>query len=73
MSDFEAVGEVAKRFGLYEEFTNDRTIPEMIEDGFYGSGVDEYITFEEWKEKGYVVIPVEPRLGQGSARHARLP
>ena len=32
----------------------------MIEDGFYGSGVDEFVSFEEWKEKGYVVVPTEP-------------
>ena len=59
-SDYEVVGEVAKRFGLYEQFTSDRTIPEMIEDGFYSSGVDEFVAFEEWKEKGYVVVPTQP-------------
>ena len=59
-SDFEVVGEVAKRFGLYEQFTNDRVVSEMIEDGFYGSGVSELVSFEEWKEKGYVVVPTDP-------------
>ena len=60
MSDFEAVGEVAKRFNLYKEFTNDRTVREMIEDGFYGAGMDEYVSFEEWKKKGYAIIPSHP-------------
>ena len=60
LSDFEAVGEVAKRFNLYKEFTNDRAVPEMIEDGFYGSGMDEYVSFEDWKKKGYAIIPAHP-------------
>jgi len=60
MSDFEVVGEVAKRFNLYKEFTNDRTVPEMIEDGFYGAGMDDYLSFEDWKKKGYGIIPSHP-------------
>ena len=60
LSDFEVVGEVAKRFNLYKEFTNDRTVGEMIEDGFYGSGCDEYVSFEDWKKKGYAIIPAHP-------------
>ena len=60
LSDFEVVGEVAKRFNLYKEFTNDRTVGEMIEDGFYGAGMDEYLSFEDWKEKGYGIIPSHP-------------
>ena len=60
LSDFEVVGEVAKRFNLYKEFTNDRTVGEMIEDGFYGSGCDEYVSFEDWKKKGYAIIPSHP-------------
>ena len=59
-SDFEVVGEVAKRFGLYEKFTNDRVVSEMIEDGFYASGMAELVSFEEWKEKGYAVVPTDP-------------
>ena len=60
LSDYEVVGEVAKRFNLYKEFTNDRTVGEMIEDGFYGSGCDEYVSFEDWKKKGYAIIPTHP-------------
>jgi trimethylamine-N-oxide reductase (cytochrome c) len=60
MSDYEVVGEVAKRFNLYEKFTNDRTVGEMIEDGFYGSGCDEYVSYEDWKKKGYAIIPASP-------------
>ncbi len=60
MSDFEVVGEVAKRFGLYERFTNDRTVDEMIEDGFNASGMGAFVTYDEWKEKGYAVVPTDP-------------
>jgi trimethylamine-N-oxide reductase (cytochrome c) len=60
LSDFEVVGEVAKRFGLYEQFANGRTIDEMIEDGFNASGMGQFVTYEEWKEKGYAVVPTDP-------------
>jgi anaerobic selenocysteine-containing dehydrogenase len=59
-SDYEVVCELAKKFDLLEEFTQGREVDEMIEDGFYGSGVDEYTTFEEFKEKGYAVVPTDP-------------
>jgi anaerobic selenocysteine-containing dehydrogenase len=44
LSDFEVVGEVAKRFGLYEQFANGRTVDEMIEDGFNASGKGAFVT-----------------------------
>jgi anaerobic selenocysteine-containing dehydrogenase len=64
LSDFEVVGEVAKRFGLYEQFANGRTVDEMIEDGFNASGMGEFVTYEEWKEKGYAVVPTDPDWDQ---------
>ena len=34
MSDYEAVGEVAKKLGLYEEYTDGMTVQEKIKLGF---------------------------------------
>lgn len=59
-SDFEAVAEVAKKLGIYERFSEDKIDEEWIREGFEGSGVKEMIGWEEFKEKGYFVVPTAP-------------
>jgi molybdopterin guanine dinucleotide-containing S/N-oxide reductase-like protein len=59
-SDFEAVGEVAKKLGLYEKFTEGKTDEEWIKAGFDGSGVSTMISWEEFRKKGYFVVPTAP-------------
>jgi len=59
-SDFEAVGEVAKKLGVYHEFTEGKTDEEWIRDGFDESGVQDMISWEEFKEKGYYIVPTAP-------------
>ena len=56
-SDYEAVGEVAKKMGLYEEFTGGKTEEEWIREGFENSGCQERVTWEEFVEKGYYAAP----------------
>ncbi len=56
-SDFEAVGEIAKKLGLFHQFTEDKTDEEWIRAGFETSGVQDMISWEEFKEKGYFVVP----------------
>ena len=41
LSDFQAVGEVAKKLGLYEEFTCGMTLDEKIELGFHNMELDQ--------------------------------
>jgi anaerobic selenocysteine-containing dehydrogenase len=60
MSDYEAVGEVAKKMGIYDEYTGGMTVDEWIKYGFDTSGATSYITWEELQEKGYWVVPVDP-------------
>jgi anaerobic selenocysteine-containing dehydrogenase len=60
LSDYEAVGEVAKKLGLYEEYTGGMTVKEKIKLGFERSGLQELISWERFKEKGYYVIPTAP-------------
>ncbi|MFB0532793.1 MAG: molybdopterin-dependent oxidoreductase, partial [Desulfatiglandales bacterium] len=59
-SDYEAVGEVAKKFGLYEEYTDGMTVQEKIKLGFQLSGLQDLISWERFKEKGYYIIPTAP-------------
>lgn len=59
-SDYEAVCEVAKKLDKYEEVTDGKTVEELIRAVFDGMGFDKFISWEEFKEKGYYVIPVAP-------------
>lgn len=56
-SDFEAVGEIAKKLGVYSQFTESKTDEEWIQDGFEGSGAKDMISWEDFQEKGYYVVP----------------
>jgi len=57
-SDYEAVCEVAKKLGMYEEVTEGMTASELVRAVFDGMGFDKYISWEEFDEKGYWVLPV---------------
>jgi molybdopterin guanine dinucleotide-containing S/N-oxide reductase-like protein len=59
-SDFEAVGEVAKKLGVYDAVTEGKTDEEWIRAGFDNSGIQERISWEEFKAKGYYVVPTKP-------------
>jgi anaerobic selenocysteine-containing dehydrogenase len=60
MSDYEAAGEVAKKLGLYKEYTDGLTVQEKIRMGYEISGVKELISWEELEEKGYYYVPTAP-------------
>jgi trimethylamine-N-oxide reductase (cytochrome c) len=57
MSDYEAVGEVAKKLGLYEAYTQNKTVDDWIRLAFENSGAEKYITYAEFTEKGYFASP----------------
>jgi molybdopterin guanine dinucleotide-containing S/N-oxide reductase-like protein len=59
-SDYECVCAVAEKLGVLEEYTEGKTVDEWIRVGFDTSGVGEYITWEEFKEKGHWVVPNDP-------------
>jgi molybdopterin guanine dinucleotide-containing S/N-oxide reductase-like protein len=56
-SDFEVVGEVARKLGLYEEFTEGKTVEDMQKSVYDGSGLTPYISWKEFKEKSYFCFP----------------
>lgn len=59
-SDYEAVGEVAKKLGLYEEYTEGKSVEDWIKAGFESSGVAGMISYDEFREKEYFMIPTAP-------------
>jgi anaerobic selenocysteine-containing dehydrogenase len=60
-SDYEAVCAIAEKLGLLEEFVNGRTVDNLMKLGFDISGVGDMTSYEEFKEKGYFVIPADPK------------
>ena len=60
-SDYEIVCMIAEKLGLLEEYTDGRTVEDWIKLGFDTSGAADYISFEELKEKGYWVVPTDPK------------
>jgi hypothetical protein len=62
-SDFEAVVEIAKKLGMVEEVTGGYTVPEYIEGVYKGMNFDKIVSWEEFQEKDYMVLPVS-RIGE---------
>jgi len=57
-SDFEAVMEVAKKMGKYEEITQGQTTEDLQKLVFTNMGCDDFLSWEEFKDKQYLVFPV---------------
>jgi molybdopterin guanine dinucleotide-containing S/N-oxide reductase-like protein len=56
-SDYEIVAEIARKLGRYDEFTEGKCVEEWIKLGFEKSGIAHKVTWEEFKQKGYYVVP----------------
>jgi molybdopterin guanine dinucleotide-containing S/N-oxide reductase-like protein len=59
-SDYDIVCLIAEKMGLLKEYTKGYTVKDLVKRGFEKSGVQEMTTFEEWKDKGYFVVPTDP-------------
>ena len=59
-SDYEIVCVIAEKLGLLEKYTGGKTVEEWIKLIFENSGIQDRITYEEFKRKGYFVIPPDP-------------
>ncbi len=57
LSDYEAVGEVAKKLGVYEQYTEGKSVEEWVKVGFDCAETPDPITFDEFMEKGYYIAP----------------
>ena len=77
-SDYEISCLVAERLGLLQEYTGGKSIEDLVDIGFDGSGVKDRVSYEEFKEKGYYVVPPrpadrKPTPGQAPGRPQGLP
>jgi anaerobic selenocysteine-containing dehydrogenase len=59
-SDYEIVCLIAEKLGLLEKYTGGKSVDEWIRLSFENSGIQDMVTFEEFDEKGYFVIPTDP-------------
>ena len=59
-SDYEIVCLIAEKLGLLEQYTGGKTIKDFIKHGFERSGVQKLISFDEFLDKGYFVVPTDP-------------
>jgi molybdopterin guanine dinucleotide-containing S/N-oxide reductase-like protein len=55
-SDYEAVLEVAKKLGLYEEVSGGKTVDEWIKN-VYDTNISGFVGWDELKEKGFYAFP----------------
>ncbi|MEM2454889.1 MAG: molybdopterin-dependent oxidoreductase [Candidatus Bathyarchaeia archaeon] len=59
--DYWIYSELADRLGFKEKYTEGKTIEEWIMEVFYNSSLPNYTTWEEFKRKGYFVVPPPPK------------
>jgi trimethylamine-N-oxide reductase (cytochrome c) len=58
-SDYEVVCMIAERLGLLKEYTDNKSVQEWMKEGFDKSGIQNAISWEDFKEKDYYVIPID--------------
>ncbi len=59
-SDYEVVCAVAEKLGLLEEYTDGKSVEDWIRFGFDSCGVDQLVSWDEFREKGHFVVPNDP-------------
>ncbi len=57
-SDYRIFTELADKLGIREDFTDGNTEEDWIEKVFNVSDLPKYITYEEFKQKGYFIVPM---------------
>ncbi|MFH1123840.1 MAG: molybdopterin-dependent oxidoreductase, partial [Pseudomonadota bacterium] len=55
--DYQIFTELAEKLGFKEAYTEGNTEEDWIEKMFHASSLPKYISFEEFKKKGYFVVP----------------
>ncbi len=58
-TDYEIACEVAKKVGLYDEYTDGETLEEKMKYGWEISGCKDLISWEDLNEKGYYMPPTK--------------
>jgi molybdopterin guanine dinucleotide-containing S/N-oxide reductase-like protein len=57
-SDYQIFSELAERLGLREEYTEGNSEDDWIEKVFNYSDLPKYMSFEDFKKKGYFIVPM---------------
>jgi molybdopterin guanine dinucleotide-containing S/N-oxide reductase-like protein len=57
-SDYRILAELAEKLGIGTEFTEGNSEEDWVEKVFNFSDLPQYISFKEFKEKGYFIVPV---------------
>jgi molybdopterin guanine dinucleotide-containing S/N-oxide reductase-like protein len=60
ISDYEIVCKIAEKMGVLKEFNDGMSVDDLIRYGFDHSGIQDKISFEDFKEAGYYAIPTDP-------------
>ena len=71
-SDYEAVCAVAEKMGMLDAVTDGFSEAELIKGVFYGMKFDKIVSWEEFEEKEYFVVPYENGLAEAHRRLVRL-
>lgn len=59
-SDYEIAAELAKRFGIYEEYTKGLSVEEEIKAAYEESFIKDFISYDDFKERQYFIPPMNP-------------
>ncbi|MBW1805854.1 MAG: molybdopterin-dependent oxidoreductase [Deltaproteobacteria bacterium] len=57
-SDYQIFSELAERMGIKEDFTEGNTEEDWIEKMFYDTDLPKHTSFDDFKKKGYFVVPI---------------
>jgi molybdopterin guanine dinucleotide-containing S/N-oxide reductase-like protein len=58
-SDYEITCLIAEKLGVLQKYSEGRSIEDWKRHGFEHSGVAKYTTYEEFKKRGYFVVPTD--------------
>ncbi len=66
-SDYQIFSELAGRLGVKEDYTEGNTEEDWVEKMFYASDLPEHISFEDFKTKGYYIVPMPEKHDQATS------
>ena len=57
-SDYDIYADLADRLGFRDEYTEGKTLDDWIKNAYEDSSLPEYISWDDFKRKGYFVVPM---------------
>jgi anaerobic selenocysteine-containing dehydrogenase len=59
-SDYEIVCMIAEKLGLLKKYTGGKTVEEWLKLSYKHSGMEKFLSYEEFMKNGYYVLPTDP-------------